>query len=115
MTDTQKHEMNVAIHEALGWKWHGDPSWHRSHPYWGKDGKSYCSLTDYCNSLDAMAVAEGTLEFTPKTFSEQERYARELYNVTNGGLYTKEFKLATATALQRATAFCRVKKIGPFK
>lgn len=53
MTDT---EINVAIAEACGWKYH---DWsHHQMPYWtDRDGRAI-GIPDYCNDLNEMHEAE---------------------------------------------------------
>ena len=94
--------INVAIAQALGWQWHGEPDWDRTDPYWKKGDVAYQFLPNYCASLDLMATAEATLDQ-----SQRVDYLNELARVCG----TEKDKVF-ATAAQRAMAFYHVRKLG---
>ena len=103
--------VNVAIAEALGWQWHGEPDWHRRDPYWKKGDLAYQFLPNYCASLDLMAKAEAALE----KYEDLIAFEFWLTEILSKVPAPSNQFLFRATAAQRAEALCRVKKLGPWR
>lgn len=110
MTD---NEINVAIAEACGWKFHcGDSedklnhvkrcSW--SHPQGWKLGP----LPDYCHDLNAMHEAEKVLNEKQQVWYMQKLTQVRYKDGVGGMIGCMMDKIVFATARQRAEAFCAV-------
>lgn len=121
MTTNEKQAMNVAIAEEMGWKRCdcGQPDcktwWPPVEDFRAHD---FSFPPDYTSSLDACAEFERTLDSR-----EMERYTSWLCLWITGGTavpdillpMTKIGNIACATSEQRCEAFCRLRKIGPWK
>jgi hypothetical protein len=88
----------IAIAEACGWAWHGDPTWARDpeSPYWNNGVTNYSRLPDYLNDLNAMHEAEGNFPHP------SDWYQHNLALVCGGNN-----RIYRATASQRAEAFLK--------
>lgn len=132
----QQEEMRLAIEEYLGWKRGHWQEWAstgsitvRNGRIWSQskatspDGKICDRTPDFCGSLDAIHEAEELL-----TNQHREDYYSELFCLLPGDenfgpnfeggedvIIPSSFATIHATATQRAEAFCRTLKIGPFK
>ena len=91
-------EINIAIAEACGWKFDD------SMEMWLSPNDIHFfpwQLPDYCNDLNAMHEAEGTL-----TKQQQEEYDYQLSEIT-APITGERWSLLHANARQRAEAFLR--------
>jgi hypothetical protein len=113
MTD---QEINVAIAETCGFKYH-DWSTHQK-PYWEDPKGRTCSIPDFCSDLNEMATAENHL--TPEQIGA---YESALYDVTHTPKLIRDlamfwsrhhyYRVLHADARQRSEAF--LKTIGKWK
>ena len=87
-------QINIAIAEACGWK----PRHHAVGYYRDLHTPFIESLPDYCNDLNAMHEAEGTLKIMEKI--EMERLLKR-------EIICSDYLIWRATAAQRAEAFLR--------
>lgn len=90
-------EMRIAIAEKCGWHIHDANAFFGRHV----DGCHSATLPDYCNDLNAIAVAEGALGY-PEIV--QYRDALTLIALED----ESAMPYWCATAAQRAEAICRV-------
>ncbi len=105
MTPEQKQQLRIAIAKALGWK----PD---EHGYgWLSPNGYYEQVPDYTNCLNAMHEAEKSLRGTDEQYYNDPIVNRRLKEYQ---YFLMKTYGASATAAQRAEAFCRTLKIGPF-
>ncbi len=110
MTPEQITEMRVAIAEKCGF----EPS--RKGDWWNTPNGNQVfesELPNYPADLNAMHEAEKVM-----TYEQAENYEDSLVGICGGDVSSNlrgQFFIFHATALQRAEAFCRTLKIGPFK
>lgn len=98
---TREQQLRIAIAEACQKElvWHEWLGWQTSD----------ASPGDYPNDLNAMHEAEKVLK-VEQHFTFQVELARVINTIT----YPLNFALLHSTAAQRAEAFCRTLRIGPF-
>lgn len=82
-------QINVAMAELDGLKWHGDPAWEREAPYWKNDVHSYMPLPPYTSSLDAVQRVFGKM-----TQAQQGEVVLKLWNLV-GTEWTATMLMAT--------------------
>lgn len=120
MTETTMtpEQINIAIAEACGWKWHGEATYGgtQCNGWWKDDRYSFHGIPNYHGDLNACAAMEATTSYL-----ERAKYADTLYAIIPASQcsivasYEGEhdfggyFGLLTATAPQRCEAFLRTK------
>lgn len=96
-------QIRIAIAEACGWKVCPQNKWLVIPPNSPHSVQPLNTLPDYCNDLNAMHEAEGTMDAPQYSNFTDHLYDAECERQKD----TKKWRWLSATAAQRAEAFLR--------